>query len=49
MGAGKEAIVIIELRHKIFALYENNVMGTWLGRFRVSRWVSCRLFDILFR
>ena len=33
----------------IFAAYENWIMGTWLGRFRLARWGSDKLYPILFK
>ena len=33
----------------IFATYENRIMGTWLGRFRLVRWGSDKLYSILFK
>ena len=32
----------------IFAAYENHIMGTRLGRFRVAKWGSNKLYTYLF-
>ena len=31
----------------IFATYENRIMGTRLGRFRLARWISNKLYSVL--
>lgn len=37
------------MRDAIFAWYENNVMGTELGKYAVSRWISNTLYDVFYR
>ena len=36
-------------KHLFYSFYENNVMGTWLGRFKIAQKGSTALFLLLFK
>lgn len=39
--------LVIDMKHLIFSIFQNFVMGTWLGQYKLARKIDNWLYDWL--